>query len=148
MNPTFCLCRPSADKSLFFRCLIIPQVRVYNLAKQELAKKLLGSSGPITCLAVHSSGDHVLVGGEDKRLAWYDMDLSTKPYKALRWVAGEEERDHAFLASRLDNLHRPSICRMFSVRWRQRIHDTPVDQVGKMLAPTAGIQMRDLDQQY
>lgn len=67
---------------------VLPQVRVYNLAKQELAKKLLGSSGPITCLAVHSSGDHVLVGGEDKRLAWYDMDLSTKPYKALRWVAG------------------------------------------------------------
>ena len=36
---------------------------MYNLAKQALAKKLLGGSGVITCLAVHPSGDHVLVGG-------------------------------------------------------------------------------------
>lgn len=46
------------------------QVRVYNLAKQELAKKLVGGGGRITCLDVHPSGDHVLVGGDDRRLAW------------------------------------------------------------------------------
>lgn len=46
------------------------QVRVYNLAQQALAKKLICGSGVITSLAVHSSGDHVLVGSEDKRLAW------------------------------------------------------------------------------
>jgi ribosome biogenesis protein ERB1 len=45
-------------------------VRIYNLAKQGLAKKLVGGSGVITCLAVHPGGDHVLVGAEDKRLAW------------------------------------------------------------------------------
>jgi len=45
-------------------------VRVYNLAKQALAKKLIGGSGIITCLAVHPSGDHLLVGSDDKRLAW------------------------------------------------------------------------------
>ncbi len=61
------------------------QVRVYNLAKQGLAKKLVGGSGVITSLAVHPSGDHIIVGSEDKRLAWYDMDLSAKPYKALRY---------------------------------------------------------------
>ena len=38
-------------------------VRIYNLAKQELAKKLIGASG-IASMAVHSSGDHVLVGCE------------------------------------------------------------------------------------
>jgi ribosome biogenesis protein ERB1 len=27
----------------------------------------------------------VVVGSEDKRLAWFDLDLSTKPYKALRY---------------------------------------------------------------
>ncbi|KAG2483393.1 hypothetical protein HYH03_017745 [Edaphochlamys debaryana] len=59
-------------------------VRVYNLAKQALAKKLLGGGGSISCLAVHPTGDHVLVGSDDKRVAWYDMDLSNKPYKALR----------------------------------------------------------------
>jgi ribosome biogenesis protein ERB1 len=45
-------------------------VRVYNLTKQALAKKLVGSSGSITCISVHPSGDHLLVGSEDKRLAW------------------------------------------------------------------------------
>lgn len=46
------------------------QVRVYNLAKQALAKKLVGGSGSITSMAVHPSGDHLIVGSEDKRLAW------------------------------------------------------------------------------
>lgn len=27
----------------------------------------------------------VMAGGEDRRLAWYDLDLSAKPYKALRY---------------------------------------------------------------
>lgn len=26
-----------------------------------------------------------MAGGEDRRLAWYDLDLSAKPYKALRY---------------------------------------------------------------
>lgn len=37
---------------------------------QALAKKLLGGSGVISAMAVHPSGDHVIVGSEDKRLAW------------------------------------------------------------------------------
>ncbi len=37
---------------------------------QALSKRLLGGSGSITCIAVHPSGDHVLAGAEDKRLAW------------------------------------------------------------------------------
>ncbi|GAX73046.1 hypothetical protein CEUSTIGMA_g499.t1 [Chlamydomonas eustigma] len=60
-------------------------VRIYNLAKQALSKKLLGGSGAITCMAIHPSGDHVIIGSEDKRLAWFDLDLSDKPYKALRY---------------------------------------------------------------
>lgn len=58
-----------------------PQVRVYNLAKQSLAKKLVGGSGVITSLDVHSGGDNLIVGCEDNRLMWFDMDLSTKPYR-------------------------------------------------------------------
>ncbi|GLC45419.1 Ribosome bioproteinsis protein 1 [Pleodorina starrii] len=69
----------------FFFVATQNHVRVYNLAKQALAKKLIGGGGSISCLAVHPSGDHVLVGSDDKRVAWYDMDLSTKPYKALRY---------------------------------------------------------------
>lgn len=39
-------------------------------ACQALAKKLIGGSGVISCMAVHPSGDHVILGSEDKRLAW------------------------------------------------------------------------------
>ena len=27
----------------------------------------------------------MITGSEDRRLAWYDLDLSSKPYKALRY---------------------------------------------------------------
>ena len=50
-------------KPFFFVAGRAGGVRVYNLAKQELAKKLAAGSA-LSCLAVHPSGDHVLVGGE------------------------------------------------------------------------------------
>lgn len=39
-------------------------VRVYNLAQQALAKKLIGGSGSITSMAIHPGGNHVIVGSE------------------------------------------------------------------------------------
>ncbi|KAJ3152345.1 Ribosome biogenesis protein erb1 [Geranomyces michiganensis] len=60
-------------------------VRVYNLAAQKLATKLQPSTKWISSLAVHPQGDNVIVGTYDKRLAWFDMDLSSKPYKTLRY---------------------------------------------------------------
>lgn len=59
-------------------------VRVYNLLKQELSKKLQGNAKWISSLAVHPGGDHVICGSYDCRLSWFDLDLSTKPYKTLR----------------------------------------------------------------
>jgi ribosome biogenesis protein ERB1 len=69
----------------FFFVATQQAIRVYNLAKQSLAKKLIGGSGVITSMDVHPSGDHLIVGAEDKRVCWYDLDLSTKPYRALRY---------------------------------------------------------------
>ncbi|KAK9795607.1 hypothetical protein WJX73_008137 [Symbiochloris irregularis] len=69
----------------FFFVATHNHVRVYNLVKQQLAKKLVAGSGIITALAIHPSGDHIIVGTEDKRLAWFDMDLSTKPYRIMRY---------------------------------------------------------------
>lgn len=63
-------------------------VRCYNLAKQALARRLgAPSAAAITCMAVHPSGDHVLTGGADRRVAWYDLDLGSTPYRALRYHA-------------------------------------------------------------
>jgi ribosome biogenesis protein ERB1 len=71
----------------FFFVATQQAVRVYNLAKQALAKKLITGGGVITSLDVHPSGDHLIVGSEDRRLAWYDLDLSPRPYRALRYHA-------------------------------------------------------------
>ncbi|KAM9737364.1 ribosome biogenesis protein bop1 [Menidia menidia] len=59
-------------------------VRIYNLVKQEMTKKLQANSKWISSMAVHPGGDHVICGSYDCRLAWFDLDLSTKPYKMLR----------------------------------------------------------------
>ncbi|XP_066921058.1 ribosome biogenesis protein bop1-B-like [Clytia hemisphaerica] len=59
-------------------------IRVYNLQKQELTKKLVSGIKWISCLDIHPTGDNLIIGGYDKRLCWFDMDLSTKPYKTLR----------------------------------------------------------------
>ena len=60
-------------------------VRVYDLVRQELVKKLLSGVKWISCLTVHPSGDHLLLGSYDKKLCWFDLDLSSKPYKILRY---------------------------------------------------------------
>ena len=68
-------------------------VRIYNLAKQELAKKLMGASG-IASMAVHSSGDHVLVGCEvtsiDLRstLACLSMGCARRAWALCVWLLG------------------------------------------------------------
>ncbi|CAB1320468.1 unnamed protein product [Coregonus sp. 'balchen'] len=59
-------------------------VRVYNLIKQELTKKLMANCKWISSMAIHPGGDNLICGSYDCRLAWFDLDLSTKPYKMLR----------------------------------------------------------------
>ncbi|KHJ42552.1 BOP1NT domain protein [Trichuris suis] len=60
-------------------------VRVYNLAKQQLIKKLYTNMQRISDMALHPKGDNVVVGGYDARLNWFDLDLSTRPYRKLRY---------------------------------------------------------------
>ncbi|CAJ1084297.1 ribosome biogenesis protein bop1-like [Xyrichtys novacula] len=59
-------------------------VRIYNLVKQDLTKKLHANSKWISSMAVHPGGDHVICGSYDCKLSWFDLDLSTKPYRMLR----------------------------------------------------------------
>ncbi|WAR11935.1 BOP1B-like protein [Mya arenaria] len=59
-------------------------VRVYNLLKQELSKKLMTNCKWVSSLAVHPEGDNLIIGSYDSRLSWFDLDLSTKPYQTLK----------------------------------------------------------------
>ncbi|KAG7389784.1 Ribosome biogenesis protein 1 [Phytophthora pseudosyringae] len=60
-------------------------VRVYNLVKQSIVKKLSSGVKWISSMAVHSNGDHLLVGSYDRRLCWFDLDLSSRPFKTLKY---------------------------------------------------------------
>lgn len=60
-------------------------VRVYDLAKQSLERRLRGGSGAAVALAVHPRGDHVLVGGEGGAASWFDLDLASEPFRVLRY---------------------------------------------------------------
>ncbi|KAF1795553.1 WD repeat BOP1/Erb1 [Phytophthora cactorum] len=68
-------------------------VRVYNLVKQSIVKKLSSGVKWISSMAVHPNGDHLLVGSYDRRLCWFDLDLSSRPFKTLKYheKAGPDE---------------------------------------------------------
>ncbi|CAL1702299.1 unnamed protein product [Somion occarium] len=60
-------------------------VRIYNLAEQKLLKTLQAGIRWISSMDVHPLGDHLIVGGYDRKLCWFDLELSDKPYKILRY---------------------------------------------------------------
>lgn len=68
-------------------CLFVAtqkNIRIYDLVKQELIKKLLTNSKWISDMAIHPKGDNLLVSTYDKKILWFDLDLSTKPYQTIR----------------------------------------------------------------
>jgi len=60
-------------------------IRSYDLSQQTLLKIMQPGARWISSIDVHPGGDNLLVGSYDRRLLWHDMDLSTKPYKTLRY---------------------------------------------------------------
>ncbi|KAL4265650.1 Ribosome biogenesis protein ERB1 [Pleurotus pulmonarius] len=62
-------------------------VRIYNLSEQKLLKTLMPGIRWISSMDVHPSGDHLIVGGYDRKLCWFDLELSDKPYKVMRYHA-------------------------------------------------------------
>jgi len=69
----------------FFFVATQTHIRVYHLLKQVLVKKLLSGCKWISSLDVHPSGDHVLVSSYDRRVVWFDLDLSSLPFKTLKY---------------------------------------------------------------
>ncbi|CEH18325.1 rrna processing-related protein [Ceraceosorus bombacis] len=60
-------------------------IRVYDLAAQALTKTLQPGVKYISSMDVHPRGEHLIIGSYDRRLVWFDMELSTRPYKTLRY---------------------------------------------------------------
>ncbi|CAN0878292.1 Ribosome biogenesis protein BOP1 homolog [Linum grandiflorum] len=70
-------------RSIFFAATK-KYIRVYDLVKGKLIKKLDPSLREISSIAIHPGGDNLIVGSREGKLAWFDMDLSSKPYKVLK----------------------------------------------------------------
>jgi ribosome biogenesis protein ERB1 len=60
-------------------------VRVYHLVKQSMIKRLMSGCRWISSLDIHPSGDHLIVGSLDRRVVWFDLDLSATPFKTLKY---------------------------------------------------------------
>ena len=60
-------------------------IRSYDLSKQELIKTLQPGARWISSFDVHSGGENLIIGSYDKRLLWHDLELSTKPFRTLRY---------------------------------------------------------------
>lgn len=66
-------------------------IRAYDLSRQILVKILQPGARWISSFDIHptsastSGGDNIIVGSYDRRLLWHDLDLSSKPYKTLRY---------------------------------------------------------------
>ncbi|XP_052750374.1 ribosome biogenesis protein BOP1 homolog [Galleria mellonella] len=59
-------------------------VRVYDLVKQELVRKLQPGAQWISAMAIHPAGDNLLVASYDRKCMWFDLQLSPQPYQTLR----------------------------------------------------------------
>ena len=62
-------------------------VRVYSLTKQALEQKLEAGVKWISGLDIHPGGDHVILSSYDYRTVWFDSELSSRPYKTLKYHA-------------------------------------------------------------
>ncbi|ONK57386.1 uncharacterized protein A4U43_C10F19550 [Asparagus officinalis] len=55
---------------------------IFDFAK--LFKKLETKLREISSIAIHPGGDNVIVGSKEGKMCWFDMDLSSQPYKTLK----------------------------------------------------------------
>ena len=60
-------------------------IRVWDLQKMEMVKKVEPGARIISSFDLHPSGNHMIVGAYDRRLLWHDLDLSVRPYKVMRF---------------------------------------------------------------
>ena len=60
-------------------------VKIYHLIEQTLVKKLISGCKWLSSIDIHPSGDHIILGSYDKRVIWFDLDLSTSPFKTLKY---------------------------------------------------------------
>nr|NVI69899.1 putative ribosome biogenesis protein BOP1 homolog [Cucujiformia] len=60
-------------------CLFVAtqrHIRIYDLVKQTMMKKLMTNCKWISTMSIHPGGDNLLVGTYDRKVLWFDLDLT------------------------------------------------------------------------
>ena len=70
-------------------------VHRFSLADRERLQKLRRGPKWISCLAMHPEGEHLVVGGFDRRVSWFDTEVAESSWRTLRYHE-EAVRDAAF----------------------------------------------------
>ena len=92
-NRSFSLYKKENFDGIFsFLCLEIHITIKFGIVDKFVYTFVARSSVEVKARVLHDtfivniiySGDNLIVGSYDRRLCWFDMDLSTKPYKTLR----------------------------------------------------------------
>lgn len=73
-------------KPVFYVCTQL-YVRVYDLMRQSLIRTLQPGVKWISSIDIHPGGDNVIIGSYDRRVCWFDLDLSSRPYISLKYHA-------------------------------------------------------------
>lgn len=60
-------------------------VRIYNLAAQTMVKRLQPGVKWLSTFDIHPQGENVVTASFDRRVTWHDLELSTRPFKTLRY---------------------------------------------------------------
>jgi ribosome biogenesis protein ERB1 len=68
----------------FFFISTKKNVHVFDLVKQTPIKKLESGFREVSSVSVHPGGDNAIVGSREGKMSWFDMDLSSKPYRIFK----------------------------------------------------------------
>ncbi len=56
---------------------------IYNLQKQELIRKFISNLNTISRISIHKNGNDLIAGDKSGKVAWFQLELSSKPYKMM-----------------------------------------------------------------
>ena len=67
----------------FFIVATNSNIFIYNLQKQELIRKFISNLNTITKISLHKNGNDLIAGDKSGKVAWFQLELSSKPYKLM-----------------------------------------------------------------
>ena len=79
---------PSNLPSCWYPRLVLFVFTICKIGALEKKLQPEASSALAPTLAIHPSGDHVLMASSDGRVTWFDLDLASRPYQTLTGHSG------------------------------------------------------------